>query len=64
MSHERKAFFVWLTAMTLFVVTVLAVTTLYPMAGVRPWAAGVPDAPAPPLPPAIEVNAWHIGALQ
>jgi hypothetical protein len=30
MSHEHKAFLIWLPAMTLFVVTALAATTLYP----------------------------------
>jgi hypothetical protein len=49
MSHERKTFLVWLTAMTLFVVTVLAVTTLYPMAGAGPRTLGVPGERASPL---------------
>jgi hypothetical protein len=30
MSHENKAFLIWLAAMTLFVVTALAASTLYP----------------------------------
>jgi hypothetical protein len=47
MSQERKAFFIWLATMILFVITVLAATTLYPMAGGVPRSAGVPGAPAP-----------------
>jgi hypothetical protein len=44
MSHERKALLIWLATMTLFVFTVLAVTTLYPMTStVPPSAQGGPD---------------------
>jgi hypothetical protein len=57
MSHDGKAFLIWLATMTLFVVTVLAATTLYPMAGGVPRSAGVPGAPAPPP---REVGPWHL----
>jgi hypothetical protein len=57
MSHERKALLIWLATMTLFVVTVLAATTLYPMAGGVPRSARDPAAPAPPP---MEVGPWRL----
>jgi hypothetical protein len=61
MSHEYKAFLIWLAAMTLFVVAALAATTLYPMTSVvSRRAAVIPGAPLPPLPAPIEVSPWRL----
>ncbi len=46
MLYERKALLIWLATMMLFVVTVLAATTFYPMANAVPRSAGVPGGAA------------------
>jgi hypothetical protein len=60
MSHESKAFLVWVTAMTLFVIVALAATTLYPMVNAVPQSAGVSGDSAPPIPTSKEVGRWHL----
>ena len=60
MSHEYKAFLIWLAAMTLFVVTALAATTLYPMTSVAPRTAVIRGVPPSPLPAPIAVSPWRL----
>jgi hypothetical protein len=58
MSQESKAFLVWVTAMTLFVIVALAATTLYPMVNAVPQSASVSDDSTPRLP--TPVGRWHL----